>query len=146
MKNPILNIAMLLCFFIMTSFDGILDNPQQQQPIYTTEKIESYIREVFAEQADVAVLKNDHSKRLVMITDFFKRVQIKSIPGHRDKKITLLSQVKLRETDNPNLKRDKIFDPENFNALKYDFPMSAKKKKLYRVDDTDYLISINPKK
>jgi|SRR6218665_436853 len=146
MKNPILNIAIFLCFFVLSSFIKNTATAQQPESIYNKEKIEIYIREVFAEQADASVLKNDKSKRLSMITDFFTRVQIKSKPGYRDKKITLLSQVKLRDTDNPKLKRDDVFDPQDFNALKYNFPMSANEKKLYRVDNTDYLIVIHPKK
>ena len=142
MKNPFLNTVALLSFFLLCSFTTI---DLQKQPLYSKQKIALYINEVFADQADALVFKSS-SKRLPLITDFFNRISIQNMPEHRGKKFKLLSSLELLDKYNPNLTRDKNFDPENFNALKYQFDMVCKNKLVYRVDNTDYIISIEPLK
>ena len=42
------------------------------------------------------------------------------------------------------LKRDEGFDPNNFNALKYNMNFFNSQALVYRVDNTDYIIVIKP--
>ena len=44
--------------------------------------------------------------------------------------------------DNQNLIIDTYYNPNTFNPLKYNFPMSSRSKKMYRIGNTHYIISI----
>lgn len=59
--------------------------------------------------------------------------------------ITDLSNVGLKSKCNPDLEYDNgdEFSPENFNPLKYFFDFNASEDRLYRVDGTNYLITIS---
>ena len=57
---------------------------------------------------------------------------------------TLLSSVGLFNIFN-NKKHPPIFNKNNFNPLIYNFEFGSRSKKIYRVDNTNYLIIINSK-
>lgn len=73
-----------------------------------------------------------------------KRVTIKSLPREPQEKFLKLSQIGLLNKYNANLQRDVTFDPVTFNPLKYDFVFSSKAVMVYRVDNSDYIIVIEP--
>lgn len=149
MKKPFPYMVMLLCVFILSSFDArtnlILPFSSFSEYQYSQSKIESFIREVFADQADQLVF-NKKSRRLQLITDFFGRFTVNNKPEYHNKKIQLLSEIELTTGYNPGLKRDLTYNVETFNPLKYKFPMWSKTKLLYRIDNTDFIIAIAPVK
>lgn len=61
-----------------------------------------------------------------------------------NEKYTKLSEVPLNNKYNPGLTRDGAFNIESFNPLKYQMNFYAKTTMVYRIDNTDYLIVINP--
>jgi len=128
---------MLVFFFGMTSATA------QNKTLYSKEQIEANIREVFSDQAD-ALVYGKSTQRLKLITDFFNRITIKFAPEYHGKKFKLLSSLDLLNKYNPNLKRESVFDPEHFNALKYQFDIASKDKQVYRADGTDYIIIVSP--
>ena len=73
------------------------------------------------------------------------RVKIVEEPFSSEEKYIKLSQVELLNRYNPNLTRDVVFDPSNFNVLKYNLNFfSATFSYVYRIDNTNYLIVIEP--
>ena len=56
-----------------------------------------------------------------------------------------LSSIQLFNKYNESLKRDLEFNIETFNVLKYDLNFFSSHRKVYRIDNTDWLIIINPK-
>lgn len=112
--------------------------------LYSKSQIDQFIREVFFDQAETLVFNNP--MRLDLIEDFLARVEVRHAPEYAGKKFNLLSKVALQNKYNPNLVREAIFNPETFNPLKYRLPMTSKEREVVRVDETDYLIIIQPLK
>lgn len=110
---------------------------------YTKSQIVTFVKEVYADQADALVLQNG-SNRLSLIESFLSRVEIRNSPEYAGKQIRLLSGVPLQNKYNPSLTRDVVCNPATFNPLKYRLPMASKKKEIFRFDDSDYLIIIHP--
>ena len=79
--------------------------------------------------------------------DWLSRVEIKTIPQSAAENYTLLSSVGLKNKYNPALQRDnaQTFNPANFNPFKYFFEFATKTDKIYRVDQTDYVIIVHAK-
>lgn len=106
--------------------------------------IDAKIQEVYASKAQEFASQNPDW--LKIMNDFIQnRVKITRVafdPLHD--KYVKLSEVKLVNKYNPSLQRDVAFDPVSFNPLKYDFIVSAKTTQVYRVDNTDYVIVIEP--
>ncbi|OZV66784.1 hypothetical protein CA834_13160 [Winogradskyella aurantia] len=55
---------------------------------------------------------------------------------------TKLSEVPLFNNYVPELSRDELFDPRNFNPLKYQLEFYSLETKIYNVDGSDYVILI----
>lgn len=107
------------------------------------EPVNPKIIEVFADKTQELVVSNPD--RLALYNDFLdNRVKVIESPKSGDDKYTKLSTIPLMNKYNPNLTRDVVFDPSNFNVLKYAVDILPKSPMIYRVDNTDYLIVIQP--
>lgn len=74
-----------------------------------------------------------------------ERVRYQRMAETPDEKFTKLSQVALLNKNNPGLTRDQNFvNADNFNPLKYDLNFYAKTTQVYRFDNTDILVIIDP--
>ncbi len=74
------------------------------------------------------------------------RIEISTAPVQANENLPLLSGVSLVGNKcNLTLSRDQSFDPATFNPLKYRFDYSSITVKKYRVDNTNYIISVLPK-
>ena len=105
--------------------------------------IDKRIVEVFGNQLENLVL-ND-TQRLSDLTDILdNRTEIIEQKNTSNEKYVKLSSVSLFNKYNQNLERDKIFNKNNFNVLKYDLEFFAKSVKVYRIDNTNYLLVIQP--
>lgn len=105
--------------------------------------VDPRIVEVYGDQLETLVL-NDKD-RMNGLNDFLqKRVKIIYEEFNSGEKYTKLSEVKLFNSYNNELVRDEVFEPNTFNALKYDFPIFSGKYEVrkYRVDNTNYIIKI----
>jgi hypothetical protein len=109
-----------------------------------SQTIDPKIQEVYAAKTQELVAQNPDW--LVSMNDFIQnRVTVSQIIlDPINDKYKKLSEVKLINKYNPDLQRDVVFDPTNFNPLKYDFVFSAKSTMVYRVDNTNYVIVIAP--
>jgi hypothetical protein len=139
MKKTTLYLLALSTLFCLSSFRLPNEAP------YTKSQIESFIREVFVDQAD-AMFFTGNSGRLTLIEGFLSRIEIRNSAEYAGKKFNLLSGVALQNKYNPNLIREAFFNPTTFNPLKYRLPMTSKNREVFRVDGTDYLIIIQPVK
>lgn len=109
----------------------------------SAQQINSKIQEVFANKAQELVFNDP--ERLALITDLLtNRVQVVESEISSQEKYVKLSEVKLVNKFNPNLERDAVFVPDKFNPLKYDFNILPPATMVYRVDNTNYLIVIQP--
>ncbi len=108
------------------------------------QSLEAKIQEVYADKTQEMVM-NDPG-RLKVLTDLVQnRVKVTQIQlDPLNDKYPKLSQVALLNKYNPSMQRDAAFDPATFNPLKYDFIISAKRNMVYRVDNTNYVIVIEP--
>ena len=107
------------------------------------EPVNPKIIEVFADKTQELVLNNPD--RLALYNDFLdNRIKVIESPKSGNDKFIKLSSVPLMNKYNTTLTRDLVFDPNNFNALKYALDILPKSPMIYRVDNTDYLIVIQP--
>ena len=116
-------------------------------PVYAqqaqVEPVNPKIIEVFADKTQELVLNNPD--RLALYNDFLdNRIKVIESPKSGNDKFIKLSSVPLMNKYNTTLTRDLVFDPNNFNALKYALDILPKSPMIYRVDNTDYLIVIQP--
>jgi len=107
------------------------------------QQINPKIQEVYGSMTEQILQSNPD--RIKLLNDLLEnRIKILNSPIVGDDKYTKLSSVPLLNKYNPNLERDKEFDPENFNALKYNMNFFTTQTQVYRVDNTDFIIIINP--
>lgn len=131
MKNIIYSFFTVLFVF----FANISDSFSQQ--------INAKITEVYGNKTQ-EIFQND-PERIAFLTDLLdNRIKFIELPVVGEDKHTKLSSVALLNKYNSSLLRDIVFDPLNFNPLKYDFNISSKSTVVYRVDNTKYLIVIQP--
>jgi hypothetical protein len=105
-------------------------------------KTKNYAEEVYKDYT--AYTSPTH---LALYEENLSRVEVKTVPASSTENYTLLSSIDLKNKYNPQLTRDNAgnFNPSQFNALKYFFDFYPKQDKIYRVDNTQYLIVIHAK-
>jgi hypothetical protein len=109
------------------------------------QQINPKIQEVYGDKTQ-EILQND-PERLQILNDLLEnRIKILKSPIVSEDKYAKLSSVPLQNKYNTNLKRDLVFDPDNFNPLKYGMNFFTSEVQIYRVDNTDYLIVIEQQK
>jgi len=107
------------------------------------QQVNSKIQEVYGDITQQIV--QNEPERIIALNDLLdNRIKIVVSPVVGEDKYTKLSSVELLNKYNPNLKRDEGFDPNNFNALKYNMNFFNSQALVYRVDNTDYIIVIKP--
>lgn len=105
------------------------------------QQVNAKIQEVYGDKTQ-EIAQND-PERIKLLNDLLdNRIKIIESPIVGEDKYTKLSSVPLLNKYNTNLKRDLIFDPANFNPLKYSMNFFTSEVQIYRVDNTDYLIVI----
>ncbi len=106
------------------------------------QEVDARIKEIFK---DAPQEYNDAS-RLAFLNDILQnRFKIIESPVSTKETYAKLSSVSLQNKYNHDLTRDVVFDPQNFNPLKYSFNFSSFKEEIgYRVDGTNYIIVIKP--
>ncbi len=109
----------------------------------SAQQINTKIQEAYGDKTQELVM-ND-AERLSFLTDLIEnRVKVIESPVVGDDKYTKLSSAALFNKYNSTLTRDIAYDPNSFNILKYDLKFSSKNAEIYRIDNTDYLIVIQP--
>ncbi len=108
------------------------------------QQVNSKIQEVYGNQTQALVI-NDAERSAFLTNLIENRIKVIESPlVEGSDKYTKLSTVALFNKYNSSLTRDVTCDPNTFNALKYDLKFSSKNTEIYRIDNTDYLIIIQP--
>lgn len=111
--------------------------------ISTAQETNAKIQEVYGDKTQELVINDP--ERLSFLTDLLEnRIKVIEMPANEKKAYTKLSTMPLVNKYNAAIKRDFIFDPNNFNPLKYDLIFSSKKTEVYQIDNTNYFIVIQP--
>lgn len=98
-----------------------------------------FIVEVFGNTISV---DSQHYKNLQKLLQ--ERVLFIQEPFQENEKFPKISQTTLLNKYNSELVKDLSFDENNFNILKYDLNLFSPNTKVYRFDNSDWLIVINP--
>lgn len=108
------------------------------------QEINPKIKEVYGDKTQ-ELFGNDPD-RLKIYNDLINnRITIIESPISGKEKCQKLSQMELMNRYNPSLVRDLVFDPTTFNPLKYKLNFfSSTSTNVYRVDNTNYIIIIQP--
>ena len=150
MKNYNFALTILLLFLSCSFAHSQSAKRPSQKAAYFAENVkmplsqdeENKLKEVFADSYQNYILNIPaHLKRYKNLLR--NRVEILKLDKKIDQKeCSLLSQIALFDAFNKNLKRDLVFNKNNFNPLKYNFNFFSKGNLLYRVDNTNYFILI----
>ena len=122
------------------TFKGVNYKANVDAPLTNAEMVK--IREVYQESTEKQILDNPirvkHMKHLLRNRIRVIEINIKA----KQKPCQLLSEIDLFNDYNKNLKRDEVFNKNNFNPLKYKFKFFESIPMMYRVDGTNYYIQI----
>jgi len=136
-------ILLLNQFIFSQKFDEqkwVVDFPENVNTELTSEE-NNMIEEAFGMDLKNKILSN-HS-RLMDIKDILRnRVELFDAKEKNISSIMTLSKVPLYDFR----LLPKSFDPNNFNPLLYNFNFYSKETLVYRVENTSYLIFIQPRK
>ena len=103
-------------------------------------KLESqFIVDVFG---NTLAIDSQHYKNLQKLLR--ERVVFIQEPFQENEKFPNISQAPLLNKYNSELVKDLTFDENNFNILKYNLNFFSPNTKVYRFDNSDWLIIINP--
>ena len=143
-----------ISFFVLFSYNCISQNTKKR---YFPLEVVSYddnvntpftademlqLKEVYGSSLDKEIM-NRPNRVLSMKNLLRNRIVIKNMPNLKDhKKYILLSKVPLFDAFVTTLERDSVFNPQEFNPLKYVFSFYSLGEHFYRVDGTDYYIYI----
>lgn len=108
----------------------------------TPKQIKRHINEVFIHHANELVYQNP--TRYSAIQSFFQRYFILEKAPVTDEKIPSLSEIPLNNKYNSILQRESVFNALEFNPLKYQLDFFSNTKKMYRIDNTNFVIIILP--
>ncbi len=132
-----------IIFILLISLVALPSFAQEQPTPITAADVDPRIVEVFGNDLQTLVLNDPHRLR-ALNQILFERHEIIVEPYTSGEKYTKLSTIPLFKYSNPNLERDTVFDRDTFNILKYDLQFYAPSVKIYRVDNTDFLIVVHP--
>lgn len=151
MKRLLPFIALAICSFVSFNGYGQSNNPIKpyravkynsnvKAPLNSNEM--NFLKEVYGD-----ALENDILSKPQRLKDtkhlLRNRIEIVEISKERDQKpCPLLSDIPLFDVYVKTLKRDKVFNKNTFNPLKYQFDFYSRITKIYRVDNTNYFIII----
>jgi hypothetical protein len=85
---------------------------------------------------------SQHYKNIIDLLQ--NRVEFLKIKKSSGKDYPSISNISLFNKYNNKLQRDVLFDPLTFNVLKYDLDYFSNLIKIYRVNNTDWVILIKP--
>jgi hypothetical protein len=108
--------------------------------------IENCIVEVFQAEANTLVF-NETSRRYKLMDGFIRnQVVVEYRPEFIGKKITSTNQLSLNNKYNPNIRKDKTYNKNAFNPLKYNLSMNPTSREIYRIGNSDYIMIISQSK
>ena len=100
------------------------------------------LNQVYGASLDKEILSRPN--RVLSMKNLLRnRIVIENRSNPKDqKKCTLLSEVPLFDAFVSTLQRESVFNPQEFNPLKYTFSFYSQGEHMYQVDGTDYFIIV----
>lgn len=135
MKNLYTIILFLLC---VNMFSQKLSSDAKIKEVYAT-----YYEEIFSNDKQLLINLNNLLENRIQ---YIKESEFNNLYKDSKAKIVLLSTVPLFNKFNKDLSRDKIFNKETFNPLKYNLKFYSQSLVAYKIDDTEWLLIIHPQK
>ena len=136
MINKVLKIIIISCFFAFNIVEV------QSQNVFTDQQIKGFIEEVFCNKATDLVFNNQERTRA--INSFFSRISVELRTDiDINKKFENYLDLPLNDKYIKFPERDLTYTA-SFNPLMYKAPMFPKVRKIYRLGNTQYLLTINP--
>lgn len=133
----------LPCLLILVSFFGNAQNYDNSIVIDSFKSNPSleneFINNVFGKNITNG---SQHYKNIIDLLQ--NRVEFLKIKKSSGKDYPSISNISLFNKYNNKLQRDVLFDPLTFNVLKYDLDYFSNLIKIYRVNNTDWVILIKP--
>ena len=137
-------LAFLLCVFSYTIKAQEIIYESKQITVKSNPSLEDeFITSVFGNN----VMKgSQHHKNLIDLLQ--NRIEFTKLAksSNSDKDYPNIDQIPLFNKYNNSITRDTTFDEKTFNVLKYDLNFFSKFTKIYRVNNTDWVIIIKPLK
>jgi len=145
----------LIIFLLTLTFNGFAQskigtrvvkpvtyNDNVNLPLSSQER--DFLEEVYADKLDEYILSMP--QRLRDVKDILRnRVKIEmASQNEKSAYMPLLSTVPLFDNYNKKITRDITFDKYNFNPLKYQFHFHGFGYQMFRIDNTDYVVTIRP--
>jgi len=140
MLNFLLKSCLLI--FLISSSVSIMAQVAQKTPITAqSASTDQKITEIYGTQ----FFNNKPELHQQFVRLLEERVEYKHEPISTDEKYPTVTQAGLNNKYNSNLTGQiNSFSPNTFNPLRYRLNFFDKKKNVYRIDGTDYLLVINP--
>ncbi len=151
MKNYNYPLVILIMFLTVFSVQSQSNSQKPLEVINFKKNVEApltaneiqMLKEVYSHNLQAEILSRP--QRLMFIKDILRnRVEYFQLNGKDLSKIKPLSQIKLFNTFNNDLVRDRVFNKETFNPLKYLFRFYGRQGELVHVDYTNWIIKIKP--
>lgn len=106
-------------------------------------QVNTFINEVYGDQAQKLVFSNQQRyqtlKKLIV-----ERMQIVKQADVSGKNYPKISEAGMLTMYNKNVKHDGFFNKSTFNPLKYNIQFFDRSLRVYRIDNTEYLLIIQP--
>ncbi|MFK7749562.1 MAG: hypothetical protein AB8B65_14295 [Kordia sp.] len=129
---------------MMFLFLGLCMNAQTKNETYKFKEhqVDNFIKEVYGDQAQKLIFSNKQRYQTLrkLIVERMKIVKQPKIRGKESPNITAEGML---TTYNKNLKHDG-FNKATFNPLKYNIQFFDIATRAYRIDNTEYLLIIQP--
>jgi hypothetical protein len=149
MKIVFYNIV-LFAFFCLSSYGQNKGFTKPLEPIVFNSNVYSdfsadeleMLEEVYGASLESEIL--DRPSRILVVKEIFRnRVIVEQISDPKQQKpCPLLSEVPLFDAFVQQVHSDAAFDPSIFNPLKYDFQFHSAEIQRFRVDNTNYFITV----
>lgn len=131
----------LYFFTLLLGFSLSVSAQSASEKTVNATSVDPRISEVYAAQTSQIASDPQRLKDLNGILNRYVIITEKLTPSDKFPK---LSTVPLFNKYNPNLTRDAVVNKDNFNILKYDLDFYSKYTKVYRIDNTDFILVIEP--
>ena len=144
MRNLFIGIAFMFFAISYGQEPNSLEKVDQMEYLkLNISKFDQYIAEVFQDETAYVHLNNSrHYNRLLDLIQ--NRIYVSFLQYDSQEKYENTSTLPLLNSHNTALKYDTVFDKDTFNPFKYDLNFFSKYTKIYRIAQTNYVLTIRP--
>ena len=144
MRNLIIGIAFIFYAISYGQVPNTTEMINQSEHLkLNVSNFDQYVNEVFLEEIQYVHLNNSrHYNRLLDLIQ--NRIYVVYVAYDPLEKYENTLDIPLSNTHNTTLNHDTVFDKDTFNPFKYDLNFFSKYTKIYRIAQTNYVLTILP--